>query len=60
MAESSPLIEEPLCLDQCRFTAERSCCGLVLHLMQFIEDGYEAGKIIGAVLVDLTAAHTTQ
>ena len=59
MARIKPTIEEHLCRDQCGVREGRSCCGQVLNLTQFIEDGYEAGKITGAVLVDLTAAYDT-
>ena len=59
MACIKPTVEEHLCRDQCGFREGWSCCGQVINLTQFIEDGCEAGKITGAILVDLTAAYDT-
>ena len=55
----SPTIEEHLTPDQAGFRPGRSCCGQVLNLTQFIEDGYETKQITGTVFVDLTAAYDT-
>ena len=55
----SPTIEECLTPDQAGFRPGRSCCGQVLNLTQFIEDGYETKQITGAVFVDLSAAYDT-
>ena len=54
-----PTVEEHLTADQSGFRAGRSCCGQVLNLTQFVEDGFERGNITGAVFVDLTAAYDT-
>ena len=53
------MAEEQLSPDQAGFRAGRSCCSQVLNLTQYIEDGFELGKITGAVFVDLTAAYDT-
>ena len=58
MARTKPIAEEQLGRDQCGFREGQSCCGQALNPTQFIEDGFEAGKITGAVLVDPTAATT--
>ena len=52
-------IEDQLISDQAGFRAGKSCCGQVLNLTQYIEDGYEKGKITGTVFVDLSAAYDT-
>ncbi len=52
-------VEEKLSPDQAGFRPGRSCCGQVLNLTQYIEDGFETKQITGAVLVDLTAAYDT-
>ncbi|NEO82313.1 reverse transcriptase domain-containing protein [Moorena sp. SIO4G3] len=59
MARISPTVDEQLSPDQAGFRPGRSCCGQVLNLTQFIEDGYENKLITGAVFVDLTAAYDT-
>ncbi|CAH1242641.1 Hypp6921 [Branchiostoma lanceolatum] len=59
MARIKPTVEKHLTPDQCGFREGRSCCGQVLNLTQFIEDGFEAGMVTGAVFVDLTAAYDT-
>ena len=59
MARISPTVDEQLSPDQAGFRPGRSCCGQVLNLTQFIEDGYEKKLITGAVFVDLTAAYDT-
>ena len=55
----SPTVDEQLSPDQAGFRPGRSCCGQVLNLTQYIEDGYENKTITGAVFVDLTAAYDT-
>ena len=55
----SPTVEDQLSTDQSGFRVGRSCCGQVLNLTQYIEDGFERGQITGTVFVDLTAAYDT-
>ena len=55
----SPTVDEQLSSDQAGFRPGRSCCGQVLNLTQYIEDGYENKMITGAVFVDLTTAYDT-
>ena len=60
MARISPIIvDEKMSPDQAGFREGRSCCSQVLNLTQYIEDGFELGKITGTVFVDLTAAYDT-
>ncbi|KAI8493396.1 hypothetical protein Bbelb_287930 [Branchiostoma belcheri] len=59
MARIKPTVEDLLTPDQCGFREGRSCCGQVLNLTQYIEDGFEAGLVTGTVFVDLTAAYDT-
>ena len=55
----TPTVEHHLTPDQSGFREGRSCDGQVLNLAQFIEDGFEAGQVTGAVFIDLTAAYDT-
>ncbi|KAK3889698.1 hypothetical protein Pcinc_006264 [Petrolisthes cinctipes] len=55
----SNTFEEQLSPDQAGFRPGWSCCGQLLNLTQYIEDGNETTQITGAVLVDLTAAYDT-
>ena len=59
MARISPIVEREMSPDQAGFREGRSCCSQVLNLTQYIEDGFELGKITGTVFVDLTAAYDT-
>jgi len=59
LARIGPIIDELLSPDQAGFRPGRSCCGQVLNITQHIEDGFETGKVTGAVFVDLTAAYDT-
>ncbi|KAK3891912.1 hypothetical protein Pcinc_004226 [Petrolisthes cinctipes] len=59
MTRISPIVDDQLSCDQAGFRPGRSCCGQVLNLTQFIEDGYENQLKTGAVFVDLTAAYDT-
>ncbi len=59
MTRISPAVDEQPSHDQAGFRPGRSCCGQVLNLIQFIEDGYENKLKTGAVFVDLTAAYDT-
>ena len=59
MTRISPTVNEQLSSDQAVFRPGKSCCGQVLNLTQFTEDGFENKLITGAVFVDLTAAHDT-
>ena len=52
-----PTVEQQLSPDQAGFCPGRSCCGQILKLTQYIEDGFEARQITGAVFVHLTAAY---
>ena len=45
--------------EQTGFRSGKSCTAQVLNLTQYIEDGFETGKITGIVLVDLSAAYDT-
>ena len=54
-----PTVDEQLSPDQAGFRPGRSCCGQVLNLKQYIEDGFEKKLITGGVFVDLTAAYDT-
>ena len=55
----SNTVDNLLTPDQAGFRPGRSCCGQVLNLTQYIEDGFEQRQITGAVFVDLTAAYDT-
>ena len=59
LSRITPTVEAQLSPDQAGFRSGRSCCGQVLNLVQYIEDGFQEGKITGAVFVDLTAAYDT-
>ena len=59
MSRITPTVEQQLTVDQSGFRAGRACCGQVLNLTQYIEDGYERGEVTGTVFVDLTAAYDT-
>ena len=54
-----PTVDDHLSPDQAGFRPGRSCCGQVLNLTQYIEDGFENKLITGTVFVDLTAAYDT-
>ena len=54
-----PTVDDQLSPDQAGFRPGRSCCGQVLNLTQYIEDGFENKLITGTVFVDLTAAYDT-
>ena len=56
----STTVEYQLSPDQAGFRPGKSCCGQVLNLTQFIEDGFEKKNITGAVFVDLSAAYDSQ
>ena len=55
----TPTVEDHLTADQSGFRAGKSCVGQVLNLTQYVEDGFQAGVVTGAVLIDLTAAYDT-
>jgi len=55
----APSVEDQLIEEQVGFRKGRSCCGQVLNLVQFIEDGFEKKLKTGIVLVDLRAAYDT-
>ncbi len=57
MTRISPAVDEQLSHDQAGFRSGRSCCGQVMNLTQFIEDGFENKLKTGAVFVDLTATY---
>lgn len=50
---------EQLSPEQDGFRSGRSCCGQVLNLTQYVQDGYKNRMITGAVFVHLTAAYDT-
>ena len=55
----STKIEEILSPDQAGFRPRKSCCGQVLNLTQYIEDGFERKLVTGAAFTDLSAAYDT-
>ena len=55
MTHVCPTVERQLSPDQAGFHPGRSCCGQILNLTQYIEDGFDARQIAGAVFVDLMA-----
>ena len=59
MGRIQPTVDDQLSPDQAGFRPGRSCCGQVLNLTQYIEDGFENKLITGTVFVDLTAAYDT-
>ena len=59
MTRIKPSVEKQLTRDQAGFREGRSCCGQVLNLTQYIEDGFECCMVTGAVFVDLTTAYDT-
>ena len=59
LSRITPTVEVQLSRDQAGFRSGRSCCGQVLNLVQYIEDGFQEGNITGAVFVDLTSAYDT-
>ena len=59
LSRIQPTVDDQLSHDQAGFRSGRSCCGQVLNLTQYIEDGFENKLITGAVFVDLTAAYDT-
>ena len=59
MTRIQPTVDDQLSQDQAGFRPGRSCCGQVLNLTQYIEDGFEKRLKTGAVFVDLTAAYDT-
>lgn len=52
-------LENLLSPNQAGFRPGKSCCGQVLNLTQFIEDGFEKNHVTGVALIDLTAAYDT-
>lgn len=55
----STFVDEKLTKEQAGFRPGKSCCAQVLNLTQFIEDGFEEGKITGVTFIDLSAAYDT-
>lgn len=53
------ILQERLIPQQAGFRPGKSCCGQILNLTQFIEDGFEERRITGTVFIDLTAAYDT-
>ena len=51
-----PVIDELLIPEQAGFRPGKSTTSQVLNLTQYIEDGFEEGKVTGVVFVDLSAA----
>ena len=54
-----PVIDELLIPEQAGFRPGKSTTSQVLNLTQYIEDGFEEGKVTGVVFVDLSAAYDT-
>jgi hypothetical protein len=54
-----PIIDDLLIDEQAGFRPGKSTTSQVLNLTQYIEDGFEEGKVTGAVFVDLSAAYDT-
>ena len=59
MNRKTPTIEEHLIGEQAGFRPGKSCTSQLLNLTQYIEDGYQLGKITGTAFVDLSAAYDT-
>lgn len=55
----SDSIDGKLIPEQAGFRPGRSCCGQILNLTQYIEDGFEEKYITGVTFIDLTAAYDT-
>ena len=55
----APTIEEHLIKEQVGFWPGKSCTNQLLNLTQYIEDGYQVGKVTGTAFVDLSAAYDT-
>lgn len=55
----SEYVDVTLIPEQAGFRPGKSCCGQVLNLTQYIEDGFEKEMITGVVFIDLTAAYDT-
>ncbi|KAG7299565.1 hypothetical protein JYU34_016540 [Plutella xylostella] len=53
------IVDPKLITEQAGFRPAKSCCSQTLKLTQHIEDGFELGKVTGAVFVDLSAAYDT-
>lgn len=51
------MIKWKLLKQQAGFRGGKSCTGQILNVAQFIEEGYEKGKITGVAFVDLSAAY---
>ena len=54
-----PVVDDLLIPEQAGFRPGKSTTSQVLNLTQYIEDGFEEGKVTGVVLVDLSAAYDT-
>ena len=54
-----PVIDKLLIPEQAGFRPGKSTTSQVLNLTQYIEDGFEEGKVTGVVFVDLSAAYDT-
>ena len=54
-----PVIDNLLIPEQAGFRPGKSTTSQVLNLTQYIEDGFEEGKVTGVVFVDLSAAYDT-
>ena len=53
------IIDRKIMKEQAGFRPGRSCCGQILNLTQYIEDGYEQKMITGVAFIDLTATYDT-
>ncbi|KAI5727952.1 hypothetical protein M8J77_009167 [Diaphorina citri] len=55
----SEFVDDALIPEQAGFRPGKSCCGQVLNLTQYIEDGFEKELITGVAFIDLSAAYDT-
>ena len=55
-----PTTETKLIDQEAGILPGKLCCTQVLNLNQHIKDGYEQGLIMGAALIDLTAAYDSE
>jgi Reverse transcriptase (RNA-dependent DNA polymerase). len=55
----SGFVDDALIPEQAGFRPGKLCCGQVLNLTQYIEDGFEKELITGVAFIDLSAAYDT-
>lgn len=55
----SGFVDKALIKEKASLRPSRSCCGQVLNLAQYIEDGFKGGQVTGVAFLDLSAAYDT-